>query len=374
MNIAYLSTFPPFRGGISQFNVLFTEELERQNHTVIPYTFTTQYPDILFPGTSQMLSKEEMQTSSFLAPRLLSTVNPLTYIPAANEIVQKGAQLLCMKYWMPFFSPSLGSVSRLVKKQGVTPIAIIDNAIPHEKRFGDNALTNYFFNSIEHAIVMSQKVYDDVKSIRSNLPVTLCEHPLYDQFGEGIDKETAKKQFGIPANKKVLLFFGFIRDYKGLDLLLQTVSELPEEYHLLIAGEVYGSFEQYDKIIAEQTISNRCTKEVRYIDDKEVPAFFSAADAVVLPYKTGTQSGIISIAYHFNVPVIATNVGGLSEMILPYETGVVVPTATTNDVKNGILNLFTRHHHYVEGISRYKETHTWSYFTSNVIESVLGSL
>ncbi len=370
MNIAYLSTFPPLRGGISQFNVLFSEELRKQHHTVTPFTFTTQYPDILFPGSSQYLSEEELSDNAFLAKRILSTINPLTYIPTANAIVESGASILLMKYWMPFFSPSLGSVSRLVKKYGVKPVAVIDNAIPHEKRFGDKALTTYFFNSIEHAIVLSQKVFDDVTTIRPNLPITLCEHPLYDQFGDVMDKEQSKHHFSIPANKKVLLFFGFIRDYKGLDILLETMSLLSEDYHLLIAGEVYGSFESYESLIQERRLQTRCSVEVRYIDDKEVPLFFSAADAVILPYKTGTQSGIISIAYHFNVPVVATNVGGLSEMIEPFETGVVVPLPTPNDVANGITTLFENYSHHCEGIGRYKETHTWNYFTSTVVNSV----
>lgn len=370
MNIAYLSTFPPFRGGISQFNVLFSEELRKQHYTVTPFTFTTQYPNFLFPGSSQFLSDSELATNSFSAKKTLSTINPLSYIPTANAIVQSGASLMLMKYWMPFFSPSLGSVSRLVKKHGVSPIAIIDNAIPHEKRFGDSALTSYFFNSIEHAIVLSQKVYDDVKSIRNNLPITLCEHPLYDQFGEPIDKITAKTHFNISTDKKVLLFFGFIRDYKGLDILIHTMNQLSEDYHLLIAGEVYGSFESYNKLIQEHSLQSRCTVEVRYIDDKEVPLFFSAADAVVLPYKTGTQSGIISIAYHFNVPVVATDVGGLSEMILPYETGVVVPTPTPNDIANGIQSLFQKYSHHCEGILRYKQSHTWNYFTTSVMNAV----
>lgn len=374
MNIAYLSTFPPLRGGISQFNVLFSEELRKQHHSVTPFTFTTQYPSILFPGSSQYLSEEELSTNTFSAQRTLSTINPLSYIPTANAIVESGASILLMKYWMPFFSPSLGSVSRLVKKHGVTPIAIIDNAIPHEKRFGDSALTSYFFSSIEHAIVLSQKVFTDVKSIRPNLPITLCEHPLYDQFGESLDKQQSKQHFNIPSDKKVLLFFGFIRDYKGLDILLHSIRQLPEEYHLLIAGEVYGSFENYEKLIQEHSLHSRCTVEVRYIDDKEVPLFFSAADAVILPYKTGTQSGIISIAYHFTVPVVATDVGGLAEMIVPYETGVVVSSPTPQDIAKGITTLFENYMHHCDGIARYKETHTWNYFTSTVINSITSQL
>lgn len=370
MNIAYLSTFPPFRGGISQFNVLFSEELRKQEHSVIPFTFTTQYPDILFPGSSQYLSASEVASNTFSAQRILSTVNPLTYIPTANAVVLSEASIMIMKYWMPFFAPSLGSVSRLVKKHGVKPVAIIDNAIPHEKRLGDNALTSYFFNSIDHAIVLSQKVYDDLRSIRNDLPITFCEHPLYDQFGENVDKQQSKQHFGIPTDKKVLLFFGFIRDYKGLDILLQTMNLLSEEYHLLIAGEVYGSFESYEKLIQENLLQSRCTVEVRYIDDKEVPLFFSAGDAVILPYKSGTQSGIISIAYHFNVPVVATDVGGLSEMILPYETGVVVSSPTPNELEKGITKLFQRYSHHCDGIVRYKETHTWKYFTTAVMNAV----
>jgi len=370
MKIAYISTFPPFRGGISQFNVLFSEELEKQHHSVFPFTFTTQYPDILFPGSSQYLSPAEIETTEFESKRILSTINPLTFVPTANAIVESGAEILFMKYWMPFFSPSLGSVSRLVKNFGVKPVAIIDNAIPHEKRFGDSALTNYFFNSIEHAIVMSKKVKDDVQAIRPSLPTTLCEHPLYDQFGKPTDKVTAKNQFGIAENKKVLLFFGFIREYKGLDLLLETLSKLPEDYHLLIAGEVYGSFDQYAELIKKLDLDSRCTIIVRYIDDSEVSSFFSAADITVLPYKSGTQSGIVSIAYHFDIPVVATNVGGLAEMIVPHNTGEVVTSHEPTKIADAIVNVLKNYTEHQKGIKNYKETHTWKYFTTSVIESL----
>ncbi len=323
MRFAYLSTFHPFRGGIAQFNARLLRELEHHGHTVNPYTFTTQYPEKLFPGKTQLVTADDV-ADPIDAPRVVSSIGPLSWLAAPGVIAQGKPEVLLMKYWMSFFGPSLGAVSGALRKKGVKALTILDNVIPHEKRFFDGAFTRYFLKRNDGFVAMSEKVKADLLSLRPDAKVILLPHPLYDHFGAPLPMAEARKKLGVPDDRKVALFFGFIRDYKGLDLLIDAMAKLPADHTLVIAGEPYGDMAKYHAAIARNGLKDRVIDHIRYISDQEVPLFFSAADAVVLPYKSATQSGITAIAYHFGTPVIATDVGGLKESVEHDRTGLLV--------------------------------------------------
>lgn len=368
MKIAYLSTFYPFRGGIAQFNASLFREFEKQ-HSVKAYTFKTQYPNFLFPGTSQFVTKDDI-AEKIPAERILNTINPFSYISAANKIKKFEPDVLIMKFWMPFFAPALGWVAKSLRKKNTKIISILDNVIPHEKRPGDIAFTKFFLKQNDYFITMSEKVTKDLLTLKPTAKYKFNLHPLYDHFGEMTAKNEAKIKLAIPTDKIVLLFFGFIREYKGLDLLIKALATLPSDYHLIIAGEVYGNFDKYQKIIDDLKLQSRITMMVRYISDSEVPLLFSAADVCVLPYKSATQSGIVGISYHFNLPLIATDVGGLKEMIEPYQTGLMVNTPDVEPLQQKIQEYFQtgKIEQYVQNIIKFKELASWKKLAENILQ------
>jgi len=253
-------------------------------------------------------------------------------------------------------------VARRLRKRGVRAISILDNVIPHEKRPGDDMLLRFFLRQNDGFVVMSETVKRDLLSIRPDAVYERLEHPLYDHFGASIPRAEARHRLGIGADEKILLFFGFIRGYKGLDIILKALPLLPPDYRLVIAGEVYGSFSEYDDIIREYGLEDRIHRHVRYISDAEVPQFFCASDLCVLPYRSATQSGIIPIAYHFDLPVVITDVGSLTEMVQPYDTGLIAQEATPAAIAERILQFFNepgRRELCAANIAKYKERHSW---------------
>ena len=247
MKIAYLSVFYPFRGGIAQFNANLYRELEK-THTVQAYNFSRQYPSLLFPGKTQHVPKED-EAVQIASQAVLDSINPFSYAKTAARINKEQPDLLLMRYWMPFFAPSLGTVARKVRKKGTKTLAIIDNLIPHERKVADQTLSRWFLKQLDGCVAMSQAVKDDIRALNPHIPCILKPHPLYNHFGERQDVQKAKAELGLDPNSKTLLFFGFIRDYKGLDLLLASFADLGDDYQLVIAGESYGSFDKYDKMI-----------------------------------------------------------------------------------------------------------------------------
>lgn len=339
MKIVFLSTFYPFRGGIAQFNALLYREIEKKNE-VEAITFKRQYPAILFPGKTQMVSQNDI-ADPIPSKRWLDSINPLTYITTALKVKKLNPDLILTKYWMSFFAPSLGFVLGMQSKKAKR-IAILDNVIPHEKRFFDHAFNRYFLKRNDGFIAMSEKVQKDLFHYLPNAKCLLIPHPIYNQFGQKLSRNEALSKLGIEnhSNKKILLFFGIIRDYKGLDLLLKSLPLLDKSYFLVVAGEVYGSFEKYESIILESGLKDRIALFNNYIDDSEVKNYFSAADVCILPYKSATQSGITNISYHFELPIIATNVGGLAETIIHEKTGLIVQEVSVNALANAIISFF----------------------------------
>jgi glycosyltransferase involved in cell wall biosynthesis len=367
VRIAFLSPFYPYRGGIAQPSALLYRELEK-NHELRAFTFTRQYPGILFPGSNQYVTAND-KADKIAAERVLDTVNPLSWFSAAKSINAFKPELFLTAFWMPFFAPSYGAVSKRVRKNAKV-ISLLHNVIPHEKRFGDIALLRYFLKQNDGFGVMSESVRNDLLSLNPSAQYFFHGLPLYNHFGNAVEPITAKIDLGIPLDKKVLLFFGFIRDYKGLDILIDAVSKLDDSYVLVIAGENYGSFDKYEKQIDELNVRHRIIKHVLYINDHEVPPFFSAADVCVLPYKSATQSGITSIAYNFNIPVIATDVGGLRETVQHQSTGLIADEPNSLSLAFLIRNYFSENlkERFSQNIIALKERLSWKHYADALLD------
>lgn len=366
MKIAFLSTFFPFRGGIAQFNALIYREAEKNNQ-VKAFTFKRQYPDFLFPGKTQLVTPED-KADSIPSERVLDTINPVSYFTSAKKIKAFNPDLIVTKYWMTFFAPSLGFVLRRNKK--AVRISILDNVIPHEKRFFDAPCNRYFLHSNDGFVVMSDKVLADLLSIRPEAKYIRVNHPVYNHFGEKMDPDQAKAKLELDPSKKTLLFFGIIRDYKGLDLLIEALALLDDSYQLVIAGETYGSFDKYTQLIEEKKIKNRIHLYNQYISDDEVTVFFSACDVCILPYKSATQSGITSIANHFLVPLIATDVGGLKETIEHEKTGLIVPQPKAELLADAIQSYYSnnRREAFRSAIQAENEANSWENFQAKMMQ------
>ena len=367
MRIAILSTFYPFRGGIAQFNGALYNELAKK-HEVKAFNFSLQYPKVFFPGKTQYVDESD-GAYKIESTRCLNSVNPLSYKKTAHLISAFEPDLLIIGYWMPFMAPSLGYVAKRLRRQ-TKVVAIVHNAIPHEVSNVDQSLNNYFFKSLDKIVALSQSVKDDIERFYPNKSVQVLPHPIYEHFGTSVDQAAARYELSLQNDKKYLLFFGLIRAYKGLDIALKTLANLPENYHLIIAGEAYESMEKYEAIILDKKLSERIVLHNKYIPDDAVKLYFSAADACILPYKSATQSGIIAIAHHFNTPVFASNVGGLGEFIEHAKTGYLLPAEDELVFSATIQEFFTGDAERLlkKNLSKKKETLTWEYFSQELIE------
>ncbi len=368
MKIALLSTFYPYRGGIAQFSAKLYRELEAQND-VKAFTFKRQYPSFLFPGKTQFVEEGDI-ADPIPAVRVLDSTNPLSFSKTAREINRFEPDVLISQYWMTFFGPAIGSVHKKVKS--AKRVSIVHNMIPHEKRFFDKPANKHFLKNNDGFIVLSKAVRDDLLSLKPDAKYLLIDHPVYDQFGALRERSEILTKLGLDGDKKYLLFFGFIREYKGLDLLLEAMSGLDESYQLIVAGEVYGSFDKYQQIIDQYELADRVHLYNDYIPDDEVTNYFSIADVCVLPYKGATQSGITAVSHHFEVPIIATDVGGLKETIHHGKTGLIVDGPEPELIKNAIDQYFVEDMKasFSENIRIEKAERSWPKFAEKVLEFV----
>lgn len=368
MKIAILSCFYPFRGGISQFNACLFQELGK-DFDVKAFNFSRQYPDFLFPGKTQLVTPQD-EAVPIESKALLDTANPFTWGSTARAIRKWDPDILVLRYWMSYFAPSLGFVASRMKKT-CKVIAVVDNAIPHERHFFDAPLTKYFLKRVNGCIAMCSEVESDIKHLNPSAKCTIIPHPLYSHFGEKLPRDIAEKGLGLKPGCKNILFFGLIREYKGLDILLEAFRDLPEDYQLIIAGEPYGSFDKYQSIIDSCSGKNRIHLFPEYIRDSQVKNYFSAADVTVLPYRSATQSGISAISYHFEVPMIVTNVGGLQETVGDKGTGIVAERPAPDCIKKEILAYFadkTVKEKCISGIRREKERLSWYNYCKELIQ------
>ncbi len=363
-NIVLLSVAYPYRGGIAQFTDYLGRKLSKRNN-VTTVTFSRQYPDFLFPGKSQLVNPEDPKPQ-MVPHRWLDTVNPFSYAATARKIKKLQPDVLITRFWMPFFGPSMGWIAKRMK--GTLRLAILDNVIPHEKRKMDQVLTRFFLRQHDGFVCLSKKVESELLSLDPQARVICLNHPIYDQFGEKITRESALQTLGLNPSKKYILFFGFIRAYKGLDVLLEAMSGVDETVELIVAGEVYGSFDAYQKIIDERQLSARVHLFNRYISDDEVAAYFCASEALVLPYKSATQSGLSAIALHFGCPTIATNVGGLAEVVKDRVNGLVVEPNRPAELTKAI-NLFFAdglRETFEKALSEEKSEYSWDSFVTRL--------
>jgi len=337
LKIAILSCFYPYRGGISQFNTHLYKELGKDN-IVKAFNFKRQYPEFLFPGKTQYVEADELAVP-MESTSLLDTANPLSYITTARSIREWDPDVLIVRYWMSYFAPSLGYVAHHMKKK-CKVITIFDNVIPHEPHFFDEPLTRYLLSGTDGSVTLCDAVSHDLLNVAPEATYKMIQHPLLAQFGPKGNRHEMEEKLGIDHDKKTLLFFGLIREYKGLDVLLQAFEDLDDSYQLVVAGEPYGSFEKYRNIIDASPAKGRIHLYLNFIKDSEVSDYFSVADLVVLPYRSATQSGISPVAYHFEVPLVVTDVGGLKETIGERGTGLVSRKCTPEAVRADIEHFF----------------------------------
>ena len=370
MKIAVLSCFYPYRGGISQFNACLYGELSKK-HVVKAFNFKRQYPEFLFPGKTQFVTADD-EAVPVESVSLLDTANPFTYHSTYREIRDWKPDVLIVRYWMSYFAPSLGYITRKMKKH-CKVISILDNVVPHEQHFFDTPLTRYFLKGSTGCVTLCDAVSKDLLRISPEARYTVIQHPLYSHFGDKKDRTEAEEKLGLVHGKKNILFFGLIRTYKGLDILLEAFGMLPEDYQLIIAGEPYGSFDKYQEIIDRIPGKERISMNLKYIKDSEVTNYFSAADVAVLPYRSATQSGISSISYHFEVPMIVTDVGGLKETIGDRGTGLVASEGTPETIRTEILRYFSDpriKEECVRNIRLEKERLSWKTFARKLTDFI----
>ena len=310
---------------MSTFNERLAKAFMQAGHTVSIYTFSLQYPSFLFPGTSQYST--EPAPAGLDIKVLINSINPLNWIKVGRMLRKESPDLIVVRYWLPFMGPCFGTILRIAKKNKHSKVVCIaDNIIPHEKRAGDKAFTQYFIKPVDAFITMSEKVLADLKLFNNTKPAEYIPHPLYDNFGEKIPKALARKNLGIAANEKIILFFGFIRKYKGLDMLLEAMALLKDkmpDLKLMIAGEYYEDQKQYEEQIEQLGIRDRLILKTTFIADNEIKNYLCASDLVVQPYRNATQSGVTPLAYHFEIPMLVTNVGGLAAMVPHDKVGLV---------------------------------------------------
>lgn len=341
--IIILSPAHPLRGGIAASTERLAQELQLHGATVTIYSFSLQYPSFLFPGKTQFTS--DPPPKKLIIKTIVNSINPLNWLKVGRMIRQEKPDLLIIRYWLPFMAASLGTIARLVKRNKYTKIiAISDNILPHEKRPGDWQLTSYFVKSIDGFIVMSKSVADDVRLFTKTKPVIFTPHPIYDSYGEIVERSAALQYLQLAENERYILFFGFIRKYKGLDLLLaamadERVKALPLK--LIVAGEYYGNSTFYETLITKYHLPERVILHTDFIPNDAVKYYFGAADLVVQPYRSATQSGISQMAYHFEKPMIVTNVGGLPEILAHGKAGYVVEVEATA-IADALVDFFEK--------------------------------
>jgi glycosyltransferase involved in cell wall biosynthesis len=361
--------YPLRGGGLASFNERLARQFQNQGYDTTIYTFSLQYPGFLFPGKSQYSTEAPPQDLQIKVR--INSVNPLNWLSVGRELSQLKPDLLVVRYWLPFMGPCLGTILRLVRRNKHTKIiCIADNVVPHEKRPGDKPFTAYFVKPVNAFITMSEKVLKDLKSF-SSAPARLVVHPLYDNFGEAISKTEARAHLKLPTDKKILLFFGFIRQYKGLDMLFKAMLLLQNkgsDIHLLVAGEFYEDRKSYDQLIAELGIGERLFMHTEFIADSEVKYYLSAADFVIQPYRNATQSGVTPLAYHFERPMLVTRVGGLPDSVKDGYSGLIAEP-NPGSIAEKIEELYRLGEcHFLPHLCEEKKKYSWTVLVDSIVE------
>ena len=374
MKIIILGTAYPYSGGLAAFNERLATEYQKQGNDVEMYTFTLQYPSFLFPGKTQY--SPDPAPENLTIYRKVNSCNPFNWLKVGKEIAKKNADVVIFAYWMSFMAPCMGTIARRIKKNGHTKvIALVHNMIPHEPNILDKFLPPYFVKSMDGFMALSESVVKDIEKFdKRNCPKRFSPHPIYDHYGELLPREKALQLLNLDPQNRYALFFGFIRAYKGLDLLLEAFADerlQQSNVKLLVAGEFYGDPEPYLQKIKELKIEDSVILYNDYIPDTEVNRFFSVADIVAQPYKTATQSGVTQIAFHFEKPMLVTNVGGLPEIVPDGKIGYVVEPEP-KPIADALCRFFTenKQEEFSQNVIEEKKKYAWPTFTeimSNLI-------
>lgn len=368
--IVILGSAHPLRGGgIATFNERLAKAFMQEGHEVQIISFSLQYPNFLFPGTSQFTS--EPAPADLRIDNLINSINPFNWVKVGNQIKKNQPDLVVVRYWLPFMGPCLGTILRRIKKNKITKIVCIaDNIIPHEPKPGDTIFTKYFIKPVDSFITMSEKVKQDLLVFAPNKPTVFIPHPLYDNFGEKISKDIARKYLNIETDEKIILFFGFIRKYKGLDILLDSIKILQRSdlsIKLLIAGEFYEDEKLYKEQINQLGIEQQLILRTNFISDNEVKYYLCASDVIVQPYRSATQSGVTPLAYHFEIPMIVTNVGGLPSMVPDNKIGLIAEPNPVSIAEKIIQFFKTGEQHYLPYFVEEKKKYSWSKMVEAII-------
>lgn len=371
--IVLISPAHPLRGGIAASSERLALALQDAGHTVVIYSFSLQYPAFLFPGKTQFTEDPAPQNLHIITR--INSINPFNWLLIGRAIAKENPDQIIVRFWLPFMGPSLGTVLRVARffsRNKFRATGLVDNIIPHEKRFGDRPFAQWFVRACNDFVVMSKSVGAEIMTFiptRHQVPnlVRFAPHPIYDTYGEPMEKKEARAQLKIPENVPLVLFFGFIRKYKGLDLMLESMRETPQ-IHALVAGECYEDWAFYQKIIADNGLSERVHLFTDFIPAEQVRVYFSAADLVVQPYRTATQSGISQIAYHFEKPMVVTNVGGLPEIVTDGVSGYVVDPEPVA-IARTILDFFENQRETTmrEGVRQEKKRFSWTHLVEKLL-------
>ena len=360
----------PLRGGLATYNERLARAFLDEGHNTSISTFSLQYPEFLFPGKSQY--SEEPAPKDLDINVCINSVNPFNWLKIGLELKKMMPDLIVVRYWLPFMGPCLGTILRIVKGNNHTKIiCIVDNIIPHEKRPGDNIFTQYFIKPIDAFITMSEKVLSDLDLFSTkNKKRQFLPHPLYDNFGEIISKKQALERLNLDQEYTYILFFGFIRKYKGLDLLIEAMKSISNpKIKLIVAGEFYEDSRSYLQLINDSKVSDKIILKTNFITDSEVKYYFSASDLVVQPYKSATQSGVTPLAYHFETPMIVTNVGGLTGMVPNGKVGLIAepnPISIAEKINEFFQNQYAEE--FKKNLKVEKQKYSWSSMTKAILE------
>ncbi len=366
MRIVICGPAHPYRGGIAAYNERLAQQLLHEGDAAAIYTFRLQYPSLFFPGKTQY--DDGFAPEGIPITRAINSVNPLNWFSIGLRLRRTRPDLVIMRYWLPFLAPALGIIARLARRNRHTMvITIFDNVIPHEKRAGDRMLTSFFVKSIDGALVMTRSVEDDLRQFSKSIPSIISPHPLFDNYSDPVSTAEALLHLKLHPDERYILFFGFIREYKGLDLLLEAMAQecvRKLRIKLIVAGEFYEDTRHYFDIIHRLDIADSIILHTHFISDDEVRYYFSAASLVVQPYRSATQSGVTQIAYHFNKPMIVTNVGGLAEIVPDGVCGYVVDPEP-DGIAEGICRFFSGDEkRFTSGIEKQKREYSWERLTT----------
>lgn len=362
MKIIIVGTAHPYRGGLAAFNERLTREYIRQGHEVEIYTFTLQYPSFLFPGKTQFSSED---APALKIIRKINSVNPFNWINVGKEIKAKTPDKVIFCYWMSFMAPCFGTIARNCKAENTKCLAMVHNMLPHEPSLLDKLFPNYFVQAMDGFVSMANSVVNDINKFdKKNKPKLVSPHPIYDHYGKITAKNDAAEALDLDTKFSYILFFGFIRKYKGLDLLIEAFADVRFRQFpvkLIVAGEFYEPEELYRELIKKYSLEDDVILHTDFIPDSEVAYYFNAADVIAQPYRDATQSGVSQIAYHFEKPMLVTNVGGLSEIVPHGKVGYVVEPDKTQ-IADALIDFFENHRSetYIKNIKEEKKKYEWS--------------